>query len=325
MSDDEQTENEQQHQSYDHNDTCNTQQSIVGVEDIALRTDGGHAPSCILKGLVEHVAGHTVDVHDTVTCLTCYHRLTDAGGNRVVALHRTGENGFVEQLGTVRMHQIGTALTQQNAVGMRIGLGLADGGREPVEADIDREGSHDLPLCVMNGLTIAGEYVPNDDALFSVLEERFYPVGFVKQFGNQIPVHTMVLIVVRSFLFGLDRITVVVGIGREIATFLLEEIGFERDAATCQFRIALQYLTAQVEHEVGIVKMTLDDHQHVVGCYLGAVQGIVDVEHSTLNGLRGLVPSLLAHHITRLGKHQGEGGGKDGRHENHHPEAQPSG
>ena len=177
----------------------------------------------------------------------------------------------------------------------------------------------------MNGLTIAGEYVPNDDALLSVFEERLYPVGLVKQFGNQIPVHTMVLIIVRSFLFGLDRITVVVGIGREIATFLLEEIGFERDAATCQFRIALQYLTAQVEHEVGIVKMTLDDHQHVVGCYLGAVQGIVDVEHSTLNGLGGLVPGFFTHHLARLREHEGKSCGEDSRHENHYPETQSSG
>ena len=325
MSDDEQTENEQQHQSHNRNDTCNTQQSIVGVEDVALRTDGGHAPSCILKGLVEHVAGHTVDVHDTVAGLTCNHRLTDAGGNRVVALHRTGENGFVEQLGTVRMHQIGTTFTQQNAVGMRIGLSLADGGREPIEADIDRESSHDLPLCIVDRLAVAGEDVLDDDALFGVFKERFYPIGLIEQFGYQIPVHAVVLIVVRSLLFCLDRITVVIGIGREIATFILEEIGFERDAATCQFRIALQYLTAQVEHEVGIVKMTLDDHQHVVGGHLSTVQGIVDVKHGTLNGLRGFVPGLLAHHITRLGEHQGEGGGKDGRHENHHPEAQPSG
>ena len=240
-------------------------------------------------------------------------------------LHRTGENGLVEQLGTIRMHQIGATLAQQNAVGIGIGLGLADGGREPVEADIDREGSHDLTMCVVNGLTIAGEDVLDNDALFGVLKKWFYPIGLIEQFGYQIPVHTVVLIVVRSFLFGLDGIAVVVGISREITTFIFEEIGFERDAATSQFRIALQHLTAQVEHEVGIVKMTLDNHQHVVGGHLSTVQGIVDVEHGTLDGLRGLVPSLLAHHITRLGEHQGEGSSKNGRHENHHPETQPSG
>ena len=244
VSDDEQTENEQQHQSHDRNDTCDTQQSVVGVEDIALRTDGSHTPSSILKRLVENIAGHTVDVHDTVAGLTCYHRLTDAGGNRVVVLHRTGENGLVKQFGTVWMHQIGATLAQQNAVGIGIGLGLADGGREPVEADIDREGSHDLTMCVVNGLTIAGEDVLDNDALFGVLKKWFYPIGLIEQFGYQIPVHTVVLIVVRSFLFGLDGIAVVVGISREITALLFEEVGFERDAATCQFRIALQYLTA---------------------------------------------------------------------------------
>ena len=111
------------------------------------------------------------------------------------------------------MHQIGTTFTQKNAVGMRIGLSLADGGREPIKADIDRESSHDLPLCVVDGLAIAGEDIPNDDALFGVFKEWFYPIGFVEQFGYQIPVHAVVLVIVRTLLFRLDGITVVVGIG----------------------------------------------------------------------------------------------------------------
>ena len=256
-----------------------------------------------------------------MACLTGYHGFSDAGDRRVLTLHRLGEDRLVEQFGGVGMHQISAAFAQQHTVGMWVRLGLADGGCEPVEADVDGEGAHDASLGIVDGLAIAREDILDDDTFLGVFKEGLNPIRFVKQFGNQIPVHREVLVIVGSFLFGLDGVTVVIGIGREVAPLILEVIRLEADAAACQVGIALEHLSAEVEHEVGFVEMVLDDHQHVVGSHLGTMKRVVDMEHSTLDGLRGLVPSLLAHHLARLRKHQGEGCGEDGCHEYDHPEA----
>ena len=130
---------------------------------------------------------------------------------------------------------------------------------------------------------------------------------------------------VGSHLLSLYGSTVVIRKGTEIATFLLEIIRFEANAATCQIGIVLHHPLAQVEHKVGLVKMLLNDHQHIVGSHLGTMQRIVDMQHSALDGLRSLVPSLLAHYLTRLREHEGKGCSEDSGHENHHPEAQSSG
>ena len=152
----------------------------------------------------------------------------------------------------------------------------------------------------MDGLTIAGEDVLDDDTLFCVFEEWLYPVGLVEKFWNQIPVHAEVLIIVCALLFCLDGVAIVVGIGREITAFILKIIRFETDATARQVRIAFQHLSAQVEHHVGLVKMVFDNHQHIVGSHLGTVKCVADMEHCAFNRFRGLVPSLFAHYFARL-------------------------
>ena len=208
---------------------------------------------------------------------------------------------------------------------MGVGLNLTDGGGEPVETDVNREHTHHMALRIVDGLTVAGENILNDDAFFRVFKVGLYPVGLVEKRRNEIPVHAMVLVMVCSHLFGLYGICVVIGIGTEIAAFLLIIIGLEADAATGQVWIVLQQFPAKVEHKVGLVKMALDDHQHVVGCHLGTVKGIVNMQHSTLNGLGGLVPGFFTHHLARLREHEGKSCGEDSRHENHYPETQSSG
>ena len=108
--DDNQTEDEQQHQSNNHCDTCNMLQLVVRFKDIPLRADDGYTPTCVFKRFIEDVAWFTVDFYDAMACLASYHGLTNAGKNGVLLCHGSCEDSFIKQLRGVGMYQIGTAL-----------------------------------------------------------------------------------------------------------------------------------------------------------------------------------------------------------------------
>ena len=204
---------------------------MEGVKDITLRTDHRHAPTRILKGLVEHMRPFAIDLYHLIAALAGDHRLTQRLKAAVGILERTGEDRLVEQLRTVRMDEIGAALTQQDSKGIGERLRGRDGIREPVETDVDGEGAYHLASCIVNGLAVGREDILHHDTLCGVFHIGFYPIRTVKQLGNQVPVHRVVLIMIAAFVLRLDTVTVVVGLGREIFTFLFIVEGLERDAA----------------------------------------------------------------------------------------------
>ena len=130
--DDTNEEHQHQQQSHRHDRHDRSPQAVETSEDVALRTDDGHAPPRRTEGFVEHIAVLPVDVQLPHAFLAALHGMTQGGLCRVGLFQRLGEDGLVEQLRGVRVHEIGATMSDHDAVRIGIGLHRRNGLRQPV-------------------------------------------------------------------------------------------------------------------------------------------------------------------------------------------------
>ena len=131
MADEPAAHQHQQQQSPDHGTRHRPAQLVETSEDVALGTDDGHAPAGGAERFVEDIAILAVDLQLAHALFTALHGVPQAHQGRVRMLHRFGENGLIHQLCRVGVHEIGTALTDHDAVGVRVRLHGRDGVGEP--------------------------------------------------------------------------------------------------------------------------------------------------------------------------------------------------
>ena len=113
---------EQQEQPRKGNRRGNPPEAVEPTEDFALRADDGHAPARRLEGRVKDIAACTVDQEPLVPGLQSQHALSQGVQLGIRGDEALREDGLVEKLVRVRMHQVGTAATDQDAVGVRVRL-----------------------------------------------------------------------------------------------------------------------------------------------------------------------------------------------------------
>ena len=157
------------------------------------------------------------------------------------------------------MYEIGTALAQQEGIGIREGFSGGDSVGEPVETNINGKSAYHLSRFVVNGLAIRREDIPHHNAPISIFLKGFYPIGTVEEFGNEVPVHRVILVIVGALVLCRDAIAVIIGISREILAFLFVIERFERDAAAIEFRVGFQDLAAILKHLIRFVEIVFYD------------------------------------------------------------------
>ena len=169
-------------------------------DDITLLTDDRHAPLRVLERFIEHITVLSVYLHLLMPRLPVQHRITERPQRGVRFLEGAGEDRLIEQAGRVRMDEEGASPAQQDAIGVRIRLRRRYRLREPVEADIHGEGAYGLTPLVVDRLTVRGKDIVDDDTHGGILHIRLQPVRSVQESRNEVPVHSMVLVLLISLL-----------------------------------------------------------------------------------------------------------------------------
>ena len=108
-------------------------QADITSENVAFRADDGNAPACRAKGSEEDIALLTVHLELAHAFLAPEHGVAKFGKVRVGSLQRLGEDGLVEKLGGIGMHEKGASLAEHYAVGVRVRLDGGDSLREPAQ------------------------------------------------------------------------------------------------------------------------------------------------------------------------------------------------
>ena len=193
------------------------------------------------------------------------------------------------------MHDVGSPSAQQHAVRLRERMAGEDGVRQRFQGHIDRQHANGLSLVVVQWLTKRCHHLLHDDAVGIRFRERFYPVFLVQLTGNQIPVHAEVLVAVVALLLRHDAVAAIIGIGREILAFFLEEVWLERYAAALQHRVLLQNLLAQVEHGVCTVQLVFYQRYIGIGCSLNVIDHHERLSDSRLQRLDSGVHRAALH------------------------------
>ena len=112
-------------------------------------------------------------------------------------------------------------------------------------------------MLVVDGLTIAGNHLSCVSGHVEI-HVRLSPARLVEQEWHQIPISVEILIVVAAALYGAYRVTDVLGVGREVASFFLKVIRLEGDGSVIEVGIVEQYAATVHEHRFGIVEMAFN-------------------------------------------------------------------
>ena len=316
---------DQQHQqeTHQHDRQHGAAQPVETGEDVPLGADDGDAPAGRAERLVEDIARFPVDHELLHALLPALHGVSQGGPVGIGVLEGFREDGLVEQFRGVRMHEVGTALPDHDAVGIGIGLDGGDGLREPAQGQVHRDGSDIVVLLVPDGLAVGGDHIRGEDPLGVEVVVRLRPARSVQQFGLLIPVHVEIFILVISLLGGLDDTVLVEGIGREPPALLLEIVRLEGNGAAVEVRIVLQDATGIDEHRVGGVQMAGNQPVRIVRGHHHFVQDVRHTEHRALQGLGGTGNRFAAHRLARLGEQEAQRGDEDEGREQRDPHTKP--
>ena len=126
-------------------------------------------------------------------------------------------------------------------------------------------------MLILNGPAIAGHHLARVRSNVQI-DVRFRPARMVKERGHEIPVHKEILVVVAAALCGADSVAYMFGIGREIASVILEVVRLESDGTVVEVGVVLKQTPAIDKHRVGPVGMSLYEPSCHIRSHFDTVQ-----------------------------------------------------
>ena len=243
-------------QTHTNNRHYGVAQAVEPTEDIALRTHDSHRTASFPEWLVKHIAVLAIHIHVAHALFPTLHGMTQCSHSRIGLQQRLGKNRLARNLRRVGMHKISTTTAYHNTVGVGIRLHSRDGLREPVQRETGVDDANDITLFILDGLAITGHHLVGIGRGIQV-HIWLSPARVAEQCRHEIPVHKEILIVVAAALYSTDPAAIVLSVGREIATIILEIVRLEGDRTRIEIRIVTQHTLAIHKHRVGHLGVSL--------------------------------------------------------------------
>ena len=139
----------QQQQSDNEQRNQDVVQFVVSTEQFVGRTHKCNAPLGALKRSVKHNVRLAIDFDIHVSCASIGHLISQRHDVGVLSGVSTREDGLLQQLRGVRMHEIVTIGTQQHEVRVLVWMFSRDGLREPLQRQVGGDDTHELTLPVV--------------------------------------------------------------------------------------------------------------------------------------------------------------------------------
>ena len=147
-----------------------------------------------------------------------------------------GKDGLTGDLCRIGMYEIGTAPANHDTVRMGIRLDGRDSLGEPVQGEACVNNTDYLTITVFDRLTVTGNHLAGI-GLHIIVHIRFRPARVVKKYRHKIPVSEEILVRVIATLYGTNRVTIALGIGREVTSPVLEIVRFKGNGAVVEIRV----------------------------------------------------------------------------------------
>ena len=292
-------------------------QPVITAENVVFGADDGRAPAGGTERPEKDEALLPVYPELAHATLSVLHSVTQFRDGRIGLLKRLGKDGLIEELGGIRMDEIGTALSYHDAIGMRIGFHLGNGVGQPLQGDIVRNHSAEFFVFVVDRPAVGGNDSGREGIVRGIVHKRLDPRGLVQEFGLEIPVHIEVLVEVVALLDGQNvPIFLPAGINGEKPPPLREIVRLKGDG-TAREEGELVHDTPAVDvHGIGRVQMALYHPGKVFRRQFHLVQDDFYALGGIVQDLGGTAERLFKYGVLGLLEQEGQGtqeedGGKD--------------
>ena len=163
---------------------------------------------------------------------------------------------------------------------------------QPFQRHISRHDGIDPAIGIIEGMRVGCHHLLTS----AMVEIGLAPVVLLQQFGYQIPVHIVILIVSGTQLLDVDRrVDVTIGVRRELLPLRRIVIRLERHCGANDVRIQFQQTSHDTIHIIRVVEFRLHLRDTVLHSHLDSHKHTVDMLVGYLHAALGILRRAFQH------------------------------